>query len=349
MIWAAARQPLGAFARRVLVAVAIVALTLFLWRIVDALLLAFAALLVAVLLRTAAKPVTRVTRLPLAWAVPVVALLLLAGLGLAGSLVGAELRAQFVDLGQRLPRAWDYLQEQLGGTTLELLLERAGGNAADVRGVLSSVTGVATSLAGALTNLVLVAFGGLYLAMQPTLYRDGLLALVPTEAKESVAATFSACWTALRRWLLGQLFAMVVVGAVTTTGLWLIGLPGFLALGILAGLAEFVPMLGPIFAAAVALLVALTQGPEIFLWTLLLYLAIQQIESNLLMPIVTRHMVALPPALTLLAVVVFGIVFGFLGVLLATPLAVTAFVIVKSLWIREALGEETVLPGERPA
>lgn len=127
----------------------------------------------------------------------------------------------------------------------------------------------------------------------------------------------------------------------------LLGLPAYLALGLLAGLAEFVPVVGSILAAAPALLLALTEGGiDLALWTLLLYVAVQQLQGNLIAPLVTRRMVSLPPAVTLVAIVAFGLVFGPLGVLFAAPLAVVAFVAVKRLWVREALGEDTDVPGE---
>ena len=139
---------------------------------------------------------------------------------------------------------------------------------------------------------------------------------------------------------------MALVAVITTVGLWFIGLPGFLALGLLAGLAEFVPVIGSAAAAAPALLLALTQSWEAAAWTLLLFVAIQQIQGNLLTPLLTRRMVALPPALMLFAIVAFGLLFGFLGVLFAAPLTVVAFVTVKKLWVRDALEKETALPGE---
>jgi predicted PurR-regulated permease PerM len=90
---------------------------------------------------------------------------------------------------------------------------------------------------------------------------------------------------------------------------------------------------------------ALTQDSQAVVWTFLLYLAVQQIESNVVMPLIIREMVAVPPALTLFAIVAFGILFGLAGVFLAAPLAVIAFVAVKKLWVREALGEDTKVPG----
>jgi predicted PurR-regulated permease PerM len=141
---------------------------------------------------------------------------------------------------------------------------------------------------------------------------------------------------------------MAIVATFTSLGLWLIGLPGFLVLGLLAGLAEVVSLIGPLAAAVPALLLALTQDVQAVVWTFLLYLAVQQIESNVVMPLIIRETVAVPPALTLFAIVAFGLVFGFGGVLLAAPLTVIAFVTVKKLWVREALGEGAKVPGEDP-
>jgi predicted PurR-regulated permease PerM len=203
-----------------------------------------------------------------------------------------------------------------------------------------------TSFVGGLADLLLIVFGGLFLAAQPGLYRQGFLLLLPPGgSRERVAGTLDASGTALRRWLLGQLVAMLLVFVLTGLGLWAIGVPAALALALLAGLAEFVPLIGPIVAAIPALLIALSDGWQTALWTLLLYLAIQQVESNLIMPVVQHRVVSLPPAVTLFAVVAFGLLFGSLGVLFATPLAVVVFVAVKKLWVRETLGEPTDLPG----
>jgi predicted PurR-regulated permease PerM len=135
----------------------------------------------------------------------------------------------------------------------------------------------------------------------------------------------------------------------TGGALWLIGLPSPLALGLIAAIGEFVPFLGPILAALPALIIAGSQSTEIFLWTLAAFVVIQQIESNLIAPIVQRETVSLPPALSLLSVLAFGVVFGPLGLILAVPLTVVAYVLVKKLYVRETLGEETRVPGEETA
>jgi predicted PurR-regulated permease PerM len=137
------------------------------------------------------------------------------------------------------------------------------------------------------------------------------------------------------QWLRGQLVAMLAVGALTGLGAALIGLPSALALGLLAGLLEFVPIVGPIFAAIPALLLAATLGWSEVLWTLALFIVIQQIEGNMLMPAIMQKAVELPPAVTLFAVLAFGLLFGPLGVLLATPLAVVLMVLVQHLYLRD--------------
>jgi predicted PurR-regulated permease PerM len=335
------RLPVAAFARRVLVVVAVVALALFLWRIIDALLLAFGAILFAVLLRTLARPLRGRAGLPDAYAIPLVTVALILLLSGVFWLAGSEVQLQIAEVWQRLPRSWEEVRAQLGSTPLAArAVEGVRSASPDIQSMLAQATGMASSALGALGNLVLVLFGGVYLAVQPRLYHEGAAKLVPPPTRESARGTLEACGVALRRWLLGQFIAMAITAVLTTTGLWLIGLPGYLALGLLAALAEFVPVLGSILAAVPALLLATTQGPEMVLWTLLVYVAVQQFQGNLITPLVTREFVQLPPALTLFAIFAFGLVLGPLGVLFAAPLAVVAFVAVKRLWVRETLGED---------
>ena len=339
----------GAFVRRVLIVASIVVLSLLAWSLVDVLLLILGAVLVAVLLRALADPIARRTPLSDGWALATVALALVAAVGLAAWLFGAEVRAQVAELADRLPEAWRSFEQRLGATDLgERLISRAQDAAPDAGSVVSGLAGVVTSFVGGLADLLLIVFGGLYLAAQPGLYRRGVLLLLPAgRSRERIAGTLDASGAALRLWLLGQLVAMAFLFVLTGLGLWAIGVPAALALALLAGLAQFVPLIGPIVAAIPALLIALSEGLQIALWTLLLYVAIQQVESNLITPLVQRQAVSLPPAVTLFAVVAFGLLFGPLGVLLATPLAVIVLVAVTKLWVRDVLGELTVLPGDR--
>ena len=126
-------------------------------------------------------------------------------------------------------------------------------------------------------------------------------------------------------------------------------MPSPFALGLIAGLLEFVPFIGPVLGALPAVLIASTVDGATVLWTVLLFAVIQQVESNIVFPLLGRRMVSLPPALALFAILAAGVVFGPLGLLFGFPLAVVAFVLVKKLYVRETLGEETPLPGEKTA
>ena len=114
-------------------------------------------------------------------------------------------------------------------------------------------------------------------------------------------------------------------------------------------LTNFIPFIGPILGAIPALIFALAIDVETVLWTAGATVAIQQLEGNIMTPLIQRQAVLMPPALALFAIVIFGLLFGLLGVFLAVPLAVALLVLVKKLWVRETLGEHTVVPGEESA
>jgi predicted PurR-regulated permease PerM len=215
--------------------------------------------------------------------------------------------------------------------------------------MIGSIAGYSGAVLTGLANAVLVIFAGLYLAVDPSLYRRGLVALLPPRHRATAEDALTSTGRALRLWLLGQLVAMILVGVLTTLGLWLIGVPSALALGVIAALLEFVPFAGPILASIPAIALGLSESVTTGALVLGLYLAIQQVEGNLITPIVHQRAVDLPPALTMFAILAFGVLFGPLGILLATPLAVVGYVLVNRLWIAEALDEPVDLPGEDDA
>jgi predicted PurR-regulated permease PerM len=142
---------------------------------------------------------------------------------------------------------------------------------------------------------------------------------------------------------------MTLVGVASALAYWWIGLPSPLALGIIAGATNFVPYLGPILGAIPAMIFALATDLTTAMWTLGAVVAIQQLEGNVITPYIQQRAVSLPPAVVLFAIVVFGLVFGLPGVFMAVPLTVTLMVLVKKIWVRQMLGEETTVPGEEDA
>lgn len=312
---------------------------LLMWTLADVLLLVYAALLLAVLLRGLAAPLSE--RLPLSdrVALVLVVIALLAVVLGALALFGAQVQAQLTELGNRLPGAWQSLRAEWAGTRLgaqlvewvERTLAGDGGGGRDVAAIVARGVGM---LAGTLTSLLLVIAGAIYFAAQPGVYWRGAIGLLPPTWRTGAKDVLTAVAQALRRWLLAQLAAMLLVGTLVGIGCALLGLPSALALGLIAGLAEFVPVAGSVASALPALLLAATLGWDTLLWTALMYVAIQQLEGNVISPLVIRRSVAVPPAVTLFAILAFGTIFGVMGVLLAAPLAVTVHVLVSEFWAR---------------
>lgn len=313
------------------------ALVLLAWRLSDVLLLLFGAVIVAVALRGFAAPLQRHLRMPprLALAAVVVIALLLTVLG--SWLAGDRLVEQTEDLRKRLPNALTALVtwargHPIGVAVLELW-ETSTAN--DVP--WSRVANLATQTLSALGSVALMAVVGVYLAADPVLYRAGLVRLVPPHYRARIEDALLASGQALSGWLLGQGISMLFVGSATALGLWLLDVPLALTIGAIAAVLAFIPFFGPIASGILAVLMAFMQGPTQALYVAGLCLAIQQIEGDLLMPFVQRWAVELPPVLGITAAVIFGLLFGLPGVILATPLMVVAMVLVKKLYVESVL------------
>lgn len=336
-----------AYLRRLLIAVAVIAVAALLWSLSRVLVLVFGAVLVAVSLRAAADLVAERTPVPRRWSLPVAGAAILLVLALSLLLVANGVGGQFGELSRRLPAALDDLAKGFGfGEGLAGLAKGAGGGAGLTGDLFTRVASVGFLLAGGVADLLLVVFAGIFLALDPGLYARGLVDLFPPAQHERVRGTLAACGRALRLWLAGKLLAMGLVAALTASLMWLIGVPSPLALGLVAGLSEFVAFVGPLIAGVAILLAALSEGPTTVALAFAAVLAIQQIESNMITPMVQQRAVDLPPALTLFSVLAFAVLFGTLGVLFSEPLTVVAFVAVKKLYVRETLGEATEVPGE---
>jgi predicted PurR-regulated permease PerM len=206
------------------------------------------------------------------------------------------------------------------------------------------IAGLFGGAVGAIGGLVMMLVVGIYLAADPDLYRRGVLHLVPCGQRARVSRALGDAATGLSRWLLGQGVAMLAVGVLTATGLALIGMPLALPLGFIAGVLEFVPFFGSLAAGALIVLLAFTQGEAQALYAALVCFGVQQFESYVIQPFVQRWAIALPPALGLIAVIVFGVVFGPLGVVFAVPLMVVVMLLVQRLYIAEALGDGSGAP-----
>lgn len=326
----------------------IAVLLLFLWITLEVDLVIFAGLLLAVCLRRAADRVTRVTGLPKGWALAVVVVLILVFFAAVGWAFSESIAGQINQLSRQLPAAIDKIrsaieQSNFGSTLLNYVspasLFKPPTNA------LSGFFGVASNAVEVLAALVIIVFIGLYLAAESELYENGLLRLVPPARRARTAEILHEAGTAIWHWMLGRMFSMTTLGVLTALGLWVIGVPLPVALGFLAGLMTFVPYIGTIASAVPSLLMAAAINLHLAIYVVILYLGVHFIEGYILIPLVQRRAVHLPPALTLAAQVILGVVAGFLGLLLATPLVAAGIVLVRMIYVEDLLGDR----GDGPA
>lgn len=288
----------------------------------------------------------------------------------AGALAAPQVREQVGILRARLPEAIDQAERWVGrhgGEVVEMLEtppDSTAGDSAksvpaepDSTSAVSLRRGLSERLSGAggffsffsstlavLGGIILVIVVAVYVAADPKLYHGGLMHLFPHRSRARAGEVLSEVAVMLRRWLVTQLVAMVVIGAVTTIVLLLLGVRGAVALGLLAGLLEFVPYVGPIMSAVPAIAMGFLSGPELALSVAIAYTLIQQAENHLLMPLLMKKGLDLPPVVTIIAQAVMGVVFGFLGLLVAMPMVGAGMVLIKMLYVQDVVGDDVPLP-----
>jgi predicted PurR-regulated permease PerM len=218
------------------------------------------------------------------------------------------------------------IQEQLGGVTRFLF--------PFARSTLAAVGG-----------LLLVIFLSIYFAADPDLYRRGMLALLPPRRRRLAAHVMDRVAEVLRKWLVTQLIAMAVIGGVSTIALLILRVKAAFALGLLAGLFEFIPTVGPILSAVPAVAMGFLDSPEKALLIAIVYIGIQFLENHILIPLLMKGGMDLPPALTVVTQALLALVFGFLGLMVAVPLLATVMVIVQMLYV-DARTSAPARPGD---
>jgi predicted PurR-regulated permease PerM len=313
-------------------ALAVVALAFVLWYAQTAILLTFAGILLAIVLYGASRALAELTGLPRMLMLGVVALAILGGLVLAGWTAGPTLGTQVALLAQSIATGATMLTSQLASFVdrtafLEKIdLVQVLGNFMSQWGIATGATSVAMSVFGLFSAGLIVLFFGVYLAADPHTYVNLVSRLAPEDKRQTLIDLLHETGDLLRRWLIGQSITMSVIGGFTYLGLLILGVPIAFVLALFAGLACFLPYLGPIIGAIPIILVAGGESFNMALWALGLYCCVQFLESYLLTPLIQARAVSMPPAMVILNQLVFGAVFGLLGLALATPLAAAATV-----------------------
>ncbi|MCX8508942.1 MAG: AI-2E family transporter [Rhodobacteraceae bacterium] len=314
----------------VLIGLSVAILTL--WWLKLVLLMGFSAILLAILLDAASRilqpwlPLGRTATLFLV----LLTTLLVGSLAIIG--LGSQLVSSLGELSSRLPKALQQFEQLLNLGSIEDWLGRRLEKTVQDSSVVRSLSGASWLVATVLADGLVILAGGVFLALDPGAYLRTFLRFWPAHARPELQAALEAVADDLRQWLLGQLVAMAAVALLIWLGLWFLGLSSALALGAIAGLLEFIPYVGPPASALPALALGFLERPALALWVGLLYLIIQQIEGTLLMPLIQRQALNIPPAITIFAVFGFAALFGPMGVVLAAPLTVACASLLRTLW-----------------
>lgn len=335
----------GTVARVVLVGVAVWALANLLWLGRDAVFVAMLAGLVSLYLSFWIDLLLRwFPRLKRGLAAVLVLTVSVTLLVVLGWLLWPTLRDQLSTVRSELPRAIDRISDWARG-----LISSVGAETAQVPDVeqqlqqrlsqeASRIVGGALPLLntvmGGLFGVIVIIAAGVFLAVDPHVYRAGLVRLLPATGRRDFAAALTEVASTLRGWMVATGISMSIIGVATTLALWAIGMPGFVALGVLAGLLQFIPNVGPIISAVPAVLLALVVAPSKVVWVIVLYAGIQLIETNVITPLIMKKAVHVPPALSILFQTLMAIVFGFLGLLLAVPILAATLVLINRLDIQ---------------
>jgi predicted PurR-regulated permease PerM len=315
------------------------------WVTISILLLVFLSILIALVIRSLMKVITHRTSIKEKPAFAIV----LVGVVLVTTLLvlwlGPQVESQLEALVTQLPASEARLREELGRSRVgqfvldqlpsQAELENAiSGNQASL---FSNLSGFFSSTFGFLTNLLVVIFVALYFAFDPHIYTENFLRLFPIDRRPYVRDILSNIAKILVAWLVSRFFSMLFVGVATTIGLYAIGTPLALILGIVNGLLGFIPTFGPIVATVPAGLIALLQSPQQAIYVVLLYIIVQQIDNFFVTPILQQRAVNLPAALTIVTQLLLGVLVGFMGLLLAAPLTAAAIVLIRMLYVEEVL------------
>jgi predicted PurR-regulated permease PerM len=314
-----------------------VALAFLLWRAPAIVFSVFAAILIALLLRAGAATLARRLRVPVVAGVVICALLAIAAVVAAiytsAAGVGRQIDAIWVAVRHAAVSLFNYLQQYEWARTITSGEASSEQVLASGAGLLGAAGSTATWVTRALTALVLLLLTGLFLALNPALYVSGLTRMFAPELRPRVRAALDEVGRVLRGWLFGQFIAMVFVGVVTGAGLWLLGVPLALGLGILSGLLTFIPVVGAVLTVIPALLLGFAQSPAIALEVAGLYLGVHVVEGYVIEPWVQSRAIALPPAVALVALVLMTALFGFTGAALAAPIAAAVLTLVRRAYV----------------
>jgi predicted PurR-regulated permease PerM len=340
--------------RTFVVAIFLAAGLLLAWQLSHTLLVIFSGILIATVLDAAVRGLGRAIPAPRPLLLAVVAILSLLALLTALSVGGVSLWRSVQDLWRLLIGEVERLYSELVDLGIVGEIKRSeietmlANFFPDPGGLFNQASSIFGTTLGLIGDVVIIIFLGLFFAIDPAAYRDGFLLLIPRRHRGSVQEALGATGAALRGWMVTQLAMMALIGFLVFALLWALGIPNAPILGLLAGLLNFIPFLGPIFSAVPVLLTLASQDTNVLIIGAVGLLAIQNLEGYILTPILQQRIIKLSPAWSLSVMAVLGSLFGIMGVALATPIFAVVRTLVLKLYVEPREDQPILLGTGRP-
>lgn len=310
------------------------------WRAADLLMLAFGSVIGAVVFRSTADKLQRLGLRNERASLLLGIALVLAAFGFTGWLLGVQFGAELARILGDLPGTLDAIRQALSTTRVGEAVVQATDDAVGGSTIANRLGDLMLGGGQVLVNFVIVVVGAIFIATNPRSYVSGIVLLTPPSGRTAMKHAIGQASAALRLWLKAKLIEMTVMAVLISAALWVAGVPSWAALGLLGGLAEFIPYVGPALAMVPIVGIAATAGADVLWRALVAIVVVRVFEAYVLTPWLTRQVVRIPPALTLFVILGVGAVFGVYGLFFAGALLVIAFVMVRELYLRDTLGED---------
>jgi predicted PurR-regulated permease PerM len=313
------------------------------WQTTSSLLVIFAGVLLASLLDACARALESIIPVGRVWRLTLVVLILTALLSFGLVWGAGKLPEQTRLLVRVMDSQLDVLHERLTAFGVDWFGPEGGRDFShwlpDRGALIGHAQAAVGTASGFLANTVVILFLGLLFSFDPRVYREGIVLFAKHSYRARVREVLDEMGSVLRFWFMGQVVRIVLMAASVWLVLYLLGLPGAFLLGVQAGLSNFIPYLGPIVAAIPIALVAMPFGPSMLIWAVVIYTVVQSIEGYVIGPLIQRRAVEIPPAWTLVSIVLFGSLFGVMGIALAMPLLAIGRVAVLRFYVEDCLGD----------
>ena len=288
--------------------------------LVQPLLIIFGGLVFASMLDGGVRLIGRVAPLPRWLRLMIVVVLVIAFVAGVFYLTGIQIAEQVGELRERLSDQTSKLTGFIASLGLTPGASDLSGMAQQALGSVGRLTSAVGTVLGAVGSLVMVVTIGLFIAIEPRLYERGLQWMIPMESRDEFAVTLARMARTLRVLLAGRLLGMLFEGVLTWLLLWAGGVPMALLLGIITGILAFIPNIGAFVSGVLMISIGFSAGPDQGFWAIAVYFGVQTFDGYVLIPLVAKRTVDLPPALTLSAQILASTLFGVLGLALADPM-----------------------------